>query len=131
MQCHLLTSLRSVLYYRTMRNEKYNLEMSEAVPSASVATLLTVEQLAQILHMAHKGGSPASAGMAVSVGQAFFTRREAAKIAGVSVSTLDRMVKAGEVPFRRIRGRVLFPKGKFIAWCSSDQMWIDSMGMAA
>lgn len=63
--------------------------------------------------------------------RAFFTRSEAAKVAGVSISTLDRMVKAGQVPFKRIRGRVLFPKRKFIAWCSTDQMWIDSMGVAA
>lgn len=63
--------------------------------------------------------------------RAFFTRHEAARIAGVSVSTLDRLVRDGHVPFKRIRGRVLFPKRKFIVWCASDQLWIDSMGVAA
>ena len=116
-----------------MKNAKTNTESGEAVPSVPDATLLNVKQLAQVLHMSDlsKGGSLASTSNAVVVGQAFFTRPEAAKIAGVSISTLDRMVKAGEVPFRRIRGRVLFPKGKFIAWCSTDQMWIESMGVAA
>jgi excisionase family DNA binding protein len=64
-------------------------------------------------------------------GRAFFTRQEAAKVAGLSVSTLDRLVKAGEVPFKRVRRRVLFPKAEFIAWCASDQRWLGSMGVAA
>jgi excisionase family DNA binding protein len=63
--------------------------------------------------------------------RAFFTRHEAARIAGVSVSTLDRLVRDGHVPFKRIRGRVLFPKRRFIVWCTSDQLWIDSMVVAA
>jgi excisionase family DNA binding protein len=48
-----------------------------------------------------------------------FTRQEAAKVAGVSLSTLDRETKAGRIPFKRIRGRVLYPKGPFLAWCES------------
>jgi excisionase family DNA binding protein len=48
-----------------------------------------------------------------------FTRREAAEVAGVSLSTLDRETKAGRIPFKRIRGRVLYPKAPFLAWCES------------
>jgi excisionase family DNA binding protein len=70
----------------------------------------------------NEGSSPAR--------RVFFTRREAAGVAGVSVSTLDRLVKAGQVPYKRVRRRVLFPKSDFIAWCVSDQGWSDSMGVA-
>ena len=48
----------------------------------------------------------------------FFTRIEAAKIARISPSTLDRKTPAGEVPCKRIGRRVLFPKAAFLAWCA-------------
>ena len=48
----------------------------------------------------------------------FFTRIEAAKIARISPSTLDRKNRAGEVPCKRIGRRVLFPKAAFLAWCA-------------
>lgn len=127
-----------------MKYKKPSVNGGETVPSAPAHTLLALEQSAQVMHMSQyqhcdrmrqidtpKTGCLASSEEDVSVGQALFTRPEAAKIAGISISTLDRLVKAGQVPYKRIRGRVLFPKGRFIAWCSTDQMWIGSMGVAA
>ena len=61
----------------------------------------------------------------------FFTRLEAAKVAGVSLSTLDRETKANRVPHKRVRGRVLYPKSEFIKWCSGGDGWLDGMGVAA
>ncbi len=61
----------------------------------------------------------------------FFTRHEAAMVAGVSVSTLDRLVKDGQVPVKRVRGRVLLLKTKFIAWCATDRAAKGSIGVAA
>ena len=40
------------------------------------------------------------------------TKRQAAKILNVSVATLDRMVKSGEVPAKKVIGRVLFRRGE-------------------
>ena len=50
---------------------------------------------------------------------ALFSRHEAAKVAGISLSTLDRQTKAGRIPCKRIGGRVLYPRGPFLAWCES------------
>ena len=61
----------------------------------------------------------------------FFTRLEAAKVAGISLSTLDRETKANRIPHKRIRGRVLYPKPVFIKWCSCGDGWLDGMGVAA
>jgi excisionase family DNA binding protein len=52
----------------------------------------------------------------------FFTRIEAAKIARISPSTLDRKTRAGEVPCKRIGRRVLFPKAAFLAWCATPDV---------
>jgi excisionase family DNA binding protein len=50
-QCYYLTLPQSVITYRTMKSAKRYKDMSEAVPSALDATLLTVEQLAHIFNM--------------------------------------------------------------------------------
>jgi excisionase family DNA binding protein len=50
---------------------------------------------------------------------ALLSRHEAAKVAGISLSTLDRHTKAGKIPCKRIGGRVLYPRGPFMAWCES------------
>ena len=56
---------------------------------------------------------------AQSVTSALLSRHEAAKVAGISLSTLDRQTKAGRIPCKRIGGRVLYPRGPFLAWCDS------------
>jgi excisionase family DNA binding protein len=62
---------------------------------------------------------------------AFFTRAEAAEVAGIGLSTLDRCIKDGHVPHKRIRGRVLIPRGPFIAWCDLCTSSNTSTGVAA
>jgi excisionase family DNA binding protein len=62
---------------------------------------------------------------------AFFTRAEAAEVAGISLSTLDRCIKDGQIPHKRLRGRVLIPRGPFIAWCDSCTASNTPMGVAA
>ncbi len=52
----------------------------------------------------------------------FFTRTEAAKIARISESTLDRKNRAGEIPCKRMGRRVLFPKAAFLAWCATPDV---------
>jgi len=61
----------------------------------------------------------------------FLTRPEAATFARVCLSTLDREIKAGKFPHKRIRGRVLIPRGPFEDWCKSTDERLDSMGEAA
>ena len=61
----------------------------------------------------------------------FLTRREAAKVAGISLSTLDRATKANRIPHKRVRGRVLYPKSEFIKWCCGGDGWLEAMGVAA
>ncbi len=60
-----------------------------------------------------------------------FTRKEAAKVAGISLSTLDRETKANRIPHKRVRGCVRYPKTEFIKWCSAGDNWADGMGVAA
>jgi excisionase family DNA binding protein len=52
----------------------------------------------------------------------FFTRIEAAKVARISKSTLDRKNHAGEIPCKRMGRRVLFPKAAFLAWCATPDV---------
>lgn len=61
----------------------------------------------------------------------FFTRLEAAKVAGFSVSTLYRETKANRIPHKRVRGRVLYPKLEFIKWCSEGLNGMEALGVAA
>jgi excisionase family DNA binding protein len=61
----------------------------------------------------------------------FFTRLEAAQVAGISLSTLDRETKANRIPCKRVRGRVLYPKSDFMTWCSAGGDWMDGAGAAA
>ena len=61
----------------------------------------------------------------------FFTRKQAAQVAGLGLSTLDRETKAGRIPHKRIRGRVLYPKAEFIKWCSAGGAWMAGIGIAA
>jgi excisionase family DNA binding protein len=60
-----------------------------------------------------------------------YTRREAAKVAGISLSTLDRETKANRIPHKRVRDRVLYPKAAFIKWCSSGDSGTAGMEVAA
>lgn len=60
-----------------------------------------------------------------------FTRKEAAKVAGFSVSTLDRETKANRIPHKRVRGCVRYPKAEFIKWCSSGDSGTAGMEVAA
>lgn len=60
-----------------------------------------------------------------------FTRREAAEVAGFSLSTLDRETKANRVPHKRVRDRVLYPKAAFIKWCSEGDSGTAGMEVAA
>ena len=60
-----------------------------------------------------------------------FTRREAAKVAGISLSTLDRETKANRIPHKRVRDRVLYPKAAFIKWCSLGDSGTAGMEVAA
>jgi excisionase family DNA binding protein len=48
----------------------------------------------------------------------FYSRKEAAERAGISVSTLDRLVKEGGVPKKLVRGNNKFPKIAFDLWCN-------------
>ncbi len=48
----------------------------------------------------------------------FLNRREAAVLARVGISTIDRGIRDGEIPHKRIRRRVLIPKRQFIDWCN-------------
>jgi excisionase family DNA binding protein len=48
----------------------------------------------------------------------FYTRKEAAERAGISLSTFDRLVDEGGVPKKLIRGKYKFPKNAFDLWCN-------------
>jgi excisionase family DNA binding protein len=48
--------------------------------------------------------------------KSFLSRREAADYLGVSLSTIDRLLRVGAIPFVRIRGRVCVPKDRIDGW---------------
>jgi excisionase family DNA binding protein len=48
----------------------------------------------------------------------FLTREEAARLARVSLASLDRAVARGEVPTKCIGRRRLFPRLAFVEWCN-------------
>lgn len=48
----------------------------------------------------------------------FYTRKEAAETAGISIPTLDRLVKEGGVPMKLVRKTIKFPKIAFDLWCN-------------
>lgn len=43
-------------------------------------------------------------------------RIAAAKILGISVPTLDRLLSKNELPYRKVGGRVIFLKNELYAW---------------
>lgn len=45
-----------------------------------------------------------------------YSASEAAAVLGVSTSTIYRMVAAGEIPTRRLRGRIVIPKAALQRW---------------
>ena len=48
-----------------------------------------------------------------------YSAAEAAEALGVSEATIYRMAAAGEIPSRRLRGRVVFPKAALDAWLAA------------
>ncbi len=58
----------------------------------------------------------------VRVERATYTAHEAALLAGVSADTLYRMCKdeTSDIPHRRIRGRLVFPKHRFASWLEGE-----------
>jgi excisionase family DNA binding protein len=48
-------------------------------------------------------------------------RAEAAKMLGISVSTLDRLTKAGELPCLKLPGRVLFRTEALRHWAKQRE----------
>jgi excisionase family DNA binding protein len=67
----------------------------------------------------------------VSLSGLFLTRQEAAEVAGTALSTVDRCIRDGELPHKRIRGRVLIPKAAFLRWCGETNLDSGLMGVAA
>lgn len=46
--------------------------------------------------------------------------KEVAELIGVSPATIYNMVAAGEIPFRRVRYRIIFHRGVIEAWLRGD-----------
>jgi len=49
------------------------------------------------------------------------SREEAARFLGISVRLLDSLVRAGEVPSRKISGRRIFVRSKLIEWLEAEE----------
>jgi excisionase family DNA binding protein len=49
-------------------------------------------------------------------------KKEASKIIGVSVATIERLMTKSEIPFRKIGGRVIFLRGELITWLKSKNI---------
>lgn len=47
-------------------------------------------------------------------------KKEASKILGVSVSTVNRLITRTEVPFRKVGGKVVFLKGELVTWLKNQ-----------
>ncbi|ODA34948.1 helix-turn-helix domain-containing protein [Planctopirus hydrillae] len=47
-------------------------------------------------------------------------RVEAAKMLGLSLATIDRLVKAGSIPHRKIGRRVLFCRETLLKWLRGE-----------
>ena len=48
-----------------------------------------------------------------------YSADEAAKALGVSASTIYRMAATGDLPSRRLRGRLVIPKAALDAWLAA------------
>ena len=52
----------------------------------------------------------------------FISRKQFASFLGVSLSTVDRLLKNREVPHLKIRGKILFTKEKLAAWLGEHEI---------
>ena len=49
------------------------------------------------------------------------SRERAAEMAGISLRTLDNLIRDGEVQVRRIKGRCLIPRPQFVEFCTGQR----------
>ena len=56
------------------------------------------------------------------------TKEEAAKLLSMSVSTVDRLMRTGDIPFRKVRGKVLFIRKELEIWAIELPEGIPSNG---
>lgn len=50
-----------------------------------------------------------------------YSVNEVADLIGVSSTTIYTMVRLGEIPHKKVRGRILFHRGSIENWLSSEQ----------
>jgi len=54
----------------------------------------------------------------------FISRKQFASFLGVSLSTVDRLLKAREIPHLKIRGKIFFEKAKLAEWLNKHEVGI-------
>lgn len=58
----------------------------------------------------------------------FISRKQLAAFLGISLSTVDRLLKNREIPHLKIRGMILFEKAKLSEWLNKHEVNAENIG---